>query len=125
MIDDQDLMRALTRRAPPEGFAERTLARVASARNETANAGRRRWTPFLWTAAATLAACLVMLTGVAEFRSSERDAAGRRAAKQLTLALRITSERLQDVQQKLERHTVPDSTQKDRDHEEQTPSARD
>jgi hypothetical protein len=113
VIDDQDVLRALQREDPPEGFAERTLARLVEA-GVTRRGPSWRSGPFLWMAAASLAACLVMVTGVAQFRLSHREAAGRRAAEELTLALRITSERLHEVQSKLTHQTtVSGSARKD------------
>jgi hypothetical protein len=114
VIDDEDLMRALKREDPPEGFVERTLARAAAEASVTSRRPAWRSGPFLWMAAASMAACLAMVAGVAQFRSSHHEETGRRAAEELTLALRITSERLHEVQIKLTNQTrVSNGAQKD------------
>ena len=103
MIDDQDLRRALGRREPPAGFAERTLARIASHRaNPLSPQSKRAWR---WMAAG-MAASLIVAVGVNEVTTHRRDIAAKKNADELTLALRITSEKLREVRVRLE-HRQP------------------
>ena len=97
MIDDQDLRRALGRREPPAGFAERTMARLHARGAKAAPAPRQSWR---WMAAG-LAASLVLAAGIGEVVSHRRDAQARKSAEELTIALRITSEKLTEVQARL------------------------
>jgi hypothetical protein len=98
MIDDQDLRRALGRREPPAGFAERTLARL---RARGANAPRPQPKPSWRWLAAGLAASLVLAAGISEVVVQRRDVQARKSAEDLTIALRITSEKLNEVQARL------------------------
>jgi hypothetical protein len=104
MTFDDDLRRALRRRAAPPGFTERTLARVEDAAGLPGDAlpadrsRRRRMT--VWIAAA-VAASLVVAVGATEWNARQRAAEARRAADELTVALRITSETLYDARAKV------------------------
>lgn len=103
MIDDQDLRRALGRREPPAGFAERTLARIKSHRASPLNPqSKRAWQ---WMAAG-MAASLILAVGINEVTTHRRDVAAKKNAEELTIALRITSEKLNDVRVRLE-HRQP------------------
>jgi hypothetical protein len=86
---DDELKHALRREAPPPGFAGRVLAQVDSRRN------RRPW----WAAAI---AAGVLLAGGLEFEHQRRvRAQGELAKQQVMLALRITSNKLQFVKEKI------------------------
>jgi hypothetical protein len=104
MTFDDDLRRALRRREPPVGFAARTLDRVRGGigplHNDRLTRDSRSPSVRAWMAGA-VAASLLIAGAATEFRLRQRDAIARRAAGDLTLALRITSEKLNDVQDKL------------------------
>jgi hypothetical protein len=93
MTLETELKRALSRKEPPAGFAERVMARIPVERN-----GRRLpvWGRHWRAIAATL-----LLTGVlggwAAHTVSERRE-GERAREELLLALRIASAKLQTAQ---------------------------
>jgi hypothetical protein len=91
MITDRELHNALGRREPPDGFTERTLARIARPQPSRRSA---------WVAVG-VAASLVLAFGATHIVLHQQDADARRAAEKLTLALQITSEKLQDVQHKV------------------------
>jgi hypothetical protein len=88
---EDDLRRALARREPPEGFAERVVARLSEARPPV-----RRWPR--WLAAA---ACLLVLSGAAFEWQRERVRRAERVKEQVLLALRITSTHLRAAQQRV------------------------
>jgi hypothetical protein len=88
---EDDLRRALARREPPEGFAERVVARLSEARPPA-----RRWPR--WLAAA---ACLLVLSGAAAEWQRERVRRAEQAKEQVLLALRITSTHLRTAQQRV------------------------
>ena len=77
---ESDLRAALRREQPPDGFARRVAAR-ASMKTEPRRAG--------WMAGA-IAACLLLSTGVFEYRQYQ----GRKAKQELLLALEITGSKL-------------------------------
>ena len=99
-VSDADLRAALKRREPPDGFAERTLARINQAppSRPPARAPFRQWTG--WAALAA-AASIALAVGGAEYRAHQKEAEGRKAVQELTLAMRITSDTLREVQNKL------------------------
>lgn len=101
---EQELKKALQPVDPPEGFAERVMARIAA--GEEAHAPRGAWS--WWTDvfqsrglrwALTAALCLSIVAGGAIYRhEQERRAAGQQAKEQLMLALRLTASKLQLAQ---------------------------
>jgi hypothetical protein len=91
MMTDNDLRGALKRRQPPDGFAERAMGRAARGRRTRSSA----WVAF------ALAASMVLAAGGAQIVLHQREVAAERAAEKLTLALRITSDTLRDVQEKV------------------------
>lgn len=95
---EEELRAALRREQPPAGFADKVVARVHPQSN-----GRRK----SWMAAA-IAACLLLGTGgVLEYRQYE----GRKAKRELLLALHIAGSKLNIAQQKvldLNRRTIHD-----------------
>ena len=100
MTFDARLRAALRRQEPPEGFAERTLERLArgerppSPRSSAPRAGRTRWL-------AAAAAVLLLLGGTAEwFRAEQRRAA--QAKREVELGLRLASEKIHEVQVRLQ-----------------------
>ena len=100
-MHDADLRRALRRREPPDGFADRVLDRI---RAEEARRNRRTPAPApsrprRWVAAALAVAATVLVSvGVAREEAARRDAEARVAARNLEVALQIASETLQHVQ---------------------------
>jgi hypothetical protein len=88
---DDDLREALTRESPPEGFAERVLAR-----SRQLDAGRRLGIDWLWPAVA--AAVVVVAAGSAVYERQARRVEGERAKQDVLLALRVTGEKLRSAQ---------------------------
>lgn len=90
---DDELRQALRRTAPPDGFAERVLARAAARRPKIARRLRLRW---LAAAAAILALFTVWFD-----RERDRRLAAENAKEQVVLALKITAEKLQLAREKV------------------------
>jgi len=84
---EQDLRNVLRRQDPPEGFTERVLART---RQHSAPSASR------WIGVA-IAAGLLLAAGNFEYRQYE----GRKAKRELLLALSITGNKLNIVHQKI------------------------
>ena len=84
---EHDLRSALRREQPPAGFTERVLARTGV---KTAP-GRTGWM------AAAIAACLLLSIGGFEYRQYE----GRKAKRELLLALEIAGSKLSIAQAKI------------------------
>ena len=106
MISENDLRNALRRREAPAGFVERALAGMRQVSPEDSLRGNRRqrsWTPY-WIAS-SIAATVLLTISVERFVSYERELAAKAAARDLTLALRITGEKLHDVQLKVAANT--------------------
>jgi hypothetical protein len=99
---DEQLKRALRPCEPPEGFADRVLARV---QGQTSPTRRSIWTlwrmPSLrWAAAAALIA--VAVTGIGyQIHKRQEEAEARAAKQQVMLALRITGSKLRVAKQKV------------------------
>lgn len=100
---DRQLKEALGRREAPPWFEAKVLA-AAARQPEPARGWWRRWSgvPRLRWAAAMLAAVTVV-TGIAwqRERIAVERAAGEQAKAKLELALRITSAKLQIIEQKI------------------------
>ncbi|MBN1566686.1 MAG: hypothetical protein JXA73_02490 [Acidobacteria bacterium] len=101
---EDDLRMALKREEPPEGFLERVLA-------ETRAEKQRTWIRIFaqpglkWALAGAM--CLVLLVGGIEYkRAQDEQARGEAAKAQLILALRITADKLQLAQTRLQQHSV-------------------
>jgi hypothetical protein len=100
---DDELKSALRRQNPPQGFADRVLARAAEQRSrQVKSAWRDSWLkifaqplPLLrWAAVAAVAIALVL--GGVHYRNMQRERARGEAAKErLLLALRIAGNKLQ------------------------------
>lgn len=92
---DDELRTLLQRKEPPEGFAERVLARVEVAPSRLNVIPRRRRTLFYkswvgWVAAA--AACLILAFGFVWHQREQRTRAeAELASQQAAMALRIAS----------------------------------
>ena len=88
---DDDLREALSRKTPPEGFAERVLAR-----SRQLDGGRRLNVDWLWS---TVAAAVVLIAvGSAIYERQARRVEGERAKQDVLLALRVTGEKLRSAQ---------------------------
>jgi hypothetical protein len=96
---ENELRKALERREPPDGFAERVLAQLEPAPTpklgwreallSLARVPRLRW------AAAGVVACLLLTLGALHYRRVQQErAAGEAAKAQVMLALRIASKKL-------------------------------
>jgi negative regulator of sigma E activity len=100
-FDDQ-LKAALKRREPPNGFAERVLARAQSPAARRLPSWRERWAwPILrpqqaWVAAGVAAAILLVTSGV----RYQHQRQGELAKQQVMLALEIAGSKLNYVQKK-------------------------
>ena len=99
---DDDLKNALQRVEPPEGFAERVMARASlEARPRLTFAGRLRALfvpkPVRW-AAAMAVVCLVIVAGTVRYRAiQEQRIQGELASAQAKQALEIASAKLNAV----------------------------
>ncbi len=102
---ERQLSEALRRKEPPEGFEDRLWGRLPRRRAGFLAGLSSRFQSFVltprlrWTAA--LAMAVVVLSAI-EWRHEARErAAGQAAKAQLELALRITSEKLQKIQERV------------------------
>jgi hypothetical protein len=104
---DHELRRLLSRKEPPDGFAERVLRRAQPAEQRSALPAPRRH--FVrWAMAAALVAAV---TGGMEYRERRQRAAGEAARAQVVQALQIAGSKLQLVQTKLNRLHEPSRNQ--------------
>lgn len=99
---ERDLHDALRRRNPPAGFDDRVRSRIASA-----NTIRPSRQPSRWRMAAPLAASLLMAFSatyyVQQREQREREQmAAERAAREVTLALQITSDTLAQIRTRVQ-----------------------
>ena len=90
---EQELKRALERKEPAKGFAERVLRQV-----EVAAAPRRKPVWRGWASLAMAASLLVGVFGVVRYEEYRK---GEHAKDQLMLAMRITAKTLDTVERKL------------------------
>jgi hypothetical protein len=100
---EETLKQALRREEPPDGFAERILARLEP---PAARPGVWAWlrSPGLrWALAATLP--LVLLLAFQYNAERRRRAEGERAKAQMLTALRITADKLEYAREKVSRVT--------------------
>ena len=100
---EETLKQALRREEPPDGFAERVLARLES---PAARPGLWAWlrSPGLrWALAATLS--LVLLLAFQYNAERRRRAEGELAKAQMLTALRITADKLEYAREKVSRVT--------------------
>jgi hypothetical protein len=95
---EETLRQALRREEPPEGFAQRVLARVASPAPAPGP-----WVWLRWAVAAALP--LVLLLAFQYNAERRRRAEGERAKTQMLTALRITADKLEYAREKVLRVT--------------------
>jgi hypothetical protein len=99
---DDELKAALKRREPPEGFAERVLARAQAPAAARQPSWRERWAWLIptrrpaWVAAGVVAAMLLAASGVEYHRLRQ----GELARQQVILALEIAGSKLNYVQKR-------------------------
>jgi multidrug efflux pump subunit AcrA (membrane-fusion protein) len=94
---DNDLKNLLRRKDPPEGFAERVMARLATEPSRTTLAQRLSaiFRPPALRWAAVAAACVVVVLGIVRYVHQQRmQAQAELASAQATFALRITNEEI-------------------------------
>lgn len=98
---EDELRKALKRKAPPPGFGGRILARTAGGdRNASVRLLGRR--PLAWGLAGVL--CILLCIAGIEYRKAQEEMADGEAAKQqLMLALRIAGDQMQFVRSKITR----------------------
>jgi len=104
------LKNAFRRQSPPDGFADRILARVAKQNSVQSRPGQRdSWLrlfaqPLRWAAAGALAAALVA-GGIhyrqVQYKAEHERVEGEAAKQRLMLALRIASSKLQLAKSKV------------------------
>jgi hypothetical protein len=93
---DDELRSALSRREPPDGFAERVMARLPGAKR------RHNWLPRSWMPAAAAVLIAVFGTGSWEYtRVRQERLEAERAKAELIEALELTSVKLQATRTKL------------------------
>jgi hypothetical protein len=101
---EDELRKALRRKQPPEGFAERVLSKTeATPRSLGFNVFARhslRW------ALAGVICFLLLAVGIRYRQAKEEYARGEAAKTQLMLALRITADKLQFAQLKIQQHGI-------------------
>ena len=90
----EELRRALARKDPDPGFANRVMARI-----ERDGRVERSWGGWRAVAAALLVTVVMGAWGVHERRERQRE--GEAAREQVLLALRITSEKVRHVQHEI------------------------
>jgi hypothetical protein len=98
---EDELKKALRRDEPSDGFVERVLA-AAAERRQSAWSRIFAWPGLRWALAG--AVCLMLaLTGIEYKQAQDEQARGRAARAQLMLALRVTADKLQLAQEKVQR----------------------
>jgi hypothetical protein len=97
---ENELRHAMKREDPPEGFAERVISRAAETRQAARTTVFMR-PVFRWALAGAM--CLLFAVAGIEYRQARHERARGEAAKaQLMLGLRITADKLQLVQAKVQ-----------------------
>jgi hypothetical protein len=101
---EDELRKALRRKQPPEGFAERVLSKTETVpRGVWFNVFVRHG--LRWALAGVM--CLLLLAvGIRYRQAKEEYTRGEAAKTQLMLALRITADKLQFAQLKLQQHGI-------------------
>jgi hypothetical protein len=100
---EDDLRIAMKREEPPEGFAERVLAKTETAK-QRAWSRIFAWPGLKWALAGAM--CLILVVGGIEYkRAQDERVRGEAAKEQLMLALRITADKLQLAQTKVQQHS--------------------
>jgi hypothetical protein len=99
---DRDLRRALGRRDPSSGFADRVFASLPEERRS--GPGRRDWSVrnlVAWLALGAAASILILIGGARSWNRQQETRESERVTRDLEIALRITSDTLNDIQVRL------------------------
>jgi hypothetical protein len=104
---EEELKKALSRQEPSADFTERLLTRVAEAdANKKVNFWRTLWSAPTWRlGVATTAVALLMLAGGGVYQQHEHEVKGMAAKRQLLLAMQITGDKLQRIQEQVKEST--------------------
>jgi hypothetical protein len=100
---EDTLKRALRREQPPDGFAERVVARLAAPPSRPQPRARLRWPVLRWAVAAALP--LLLFLGYHYQAERRRRAEGERVKAQMLTGLRITADKLESARVKVLRVT--------------------
>jgi hypothetical protein len=106
---EDDLRKLFRRREPPQGFAERVVARLETKQTQSVSTQRVSalfWRPVLrWVA--VVAVCAVAILGVVRYKHEQRRRAeAERATQEAIFALRITNKELNTALQRAQQATV-------------------
>ena len=97
-FSDDDLRSALERKSPSPDFTQRVMAQIgkppAKAPGKFAGKSIFRWWRPQWAVAAALAACLLLALSWIQYHRYQQRIEAQNARKQVVLALRITSEKV-------------------------------
>jgi hypothetical protein len=93
---DEALKEAFRRQEPPDGFADRVMARVPERRSAPPPRWKREWL-------AIAASTCVAVIGAGAWQQHQRQIEGERAKQQLIYALTVASESLQVTKQMVTR----------------------
>jgi len=98
---ERELRQALTRKSPPRGFDEKVLGRIASGERVALPKPPARWTGYALPVAASLA---IVAGGSFYFWQHERQRQmdAEQTARNVVLALQITSAKVSAVQMKVQ-----------------------
>ena len=100
---DDELKRALKPKAPPDGFADRVLARVASPTAGVPGSRSSHWRSRQIQALAVAAALAVTVAGASYYRHQVVRFEGERAAREVRVAFAIASEKLALAERRVNR----------------------
>ena len=95
---ERDLHDAMRRKEPPPGFAGKVLARAREI--DERDEGRAGW-KWAWRWVAAAAMVVMLVGGVSIYQEHRRQLEAEKSKEELMVALRITSSKLQLVQEKL------------------------
>jgi hypothetical protein len=98
---EQELRRALSRERPPDGFAGRVAARIASAGQSTGMPGSRRRTASVGWGMAVAATMAIGTVSSVYYNHRRHVAEAEEARSQAVTGLRIASAKLNDVHERL------------------------
>ena len=97
-FSDDDLRSALERKSPSPDFTQRVMAQIrkpqAKAPGKFAGLSIFRWWRPQWAVVAALAACLLLALSWVQYHRYQQRIEAQNARKQVVLALRITSEKV-------------------------------
>lgn len=102
---DEELRRALRRVEPSADFTDRTMARLAAPGSGGVRPDRWRTSLVRWLGAG-IAASVLVASGATWYQASRRSAEVEQAREDVERALRITTEKLQEVQARVQAKAV-------------------